>query len=920
MELDCSLIGINETWLSPEILSSTVDITNFNILRNDSPSGLRKHGVCLYYHKSLKIGQTFTDHPNTCGIYLPSFKLYFLLIYRPPSNSPDNNQSLIDYINLFCTGREVCVIGDLNLPTADWFSDPPRATSNNDKNFLDCFSLLGLTQIVHSPTFVPSGRILDLVLSSDPLITALVDVLPPLPGCGHCPVHVSGFFKLSNPLFLAEQRPPCYDWYRADFGSISRAIEDTDWHFIFSSRTLNESYSLFEQILHNLIQHHVPVKHSRLIKSKKWNKNTPSRMKRLKSRSWADYKIIRRRHGRHSPEAYARWHSFVKCNNDIKSFKLSARLDYERNLLSTIKTKPKIFHSYLRNQKSNRPNVGPLRINDELVDDQAVMAEDFVSAFASALSRGSPTHPYPHQICDSSLTDVLLNPQIVSAAISALNENGSMGPDLIHPLLLKRCHTAFSYPLFLLFRKSISTGIVPNSWKSSNIIPIYKKGSPADPLNYRPISLTSVCSKTLERIVVSSINDYIDQHHILSDLQFGFRSGRSVQDQLVLTYDYVTLQYDIGRIVDLILFDFKKAFDLVPHSTLLNKLRLLGFGPPLLDWIGSFLIDREMRVVVSGVSSSSRLVSSGVPQGSVIGPLLFNLFINHIIHGLSSRANLFADDLKLFLSSPRDSGSYLDNMSVLQDDINKLQSRAESWGLIFSAHKCSHLRFVRPYANNPPPVPLFINNSPIQFLSSARDLGLEIDFSLKFHSHIRLVASKASGVSNNLLRGTICRSQDFMKSIFVAHVRPIIDFCSPVWNTGYIGDIKLLESVQRRWTKLVDGMSELSYHNRLKALSLYSIWGRLLRADLILVWKIFNDVNSPLTGLLELSGNTRTRGNPRKLRTILADTEIRRRFFTVRVVRDWNDLPTEVVMSSSLELFKSRLPSALGDRLYFYYD
>ena len=652
---------------------------------------------------------------------------------------------------------------------------------------------------------------------------------------------------------------------------------------------------------------------------KKWNKHTSNRLRKLKSKAWTEFKTTRNCHGRHSPLTYARWHSFVQSNKNIKAFKNASRCSYELELVSNIKTKPKMFHSYLRSHKTNRPTVGPLKINNTVVDDEATMAEDFVSAFASVLTPHLPPLPHMHQHCDSSFSSIPLSPSIVAKAISALNENGSMGPDLIHPLL-KRCKSAISLPLYLLFNKSLTSASVPSSWKVSNIVPIFKKGSPSDPFNYRPISLTSVCSKTLERIVVSSINDYLDTHHILSIHQFGFRSGRSAQDQLLLTYNYITDQYDLGRVVDLILFDFRKAFDLVPHSILLDKLRSLGFASPLLDWIGDFLLDREMKVVISGVSSSARRVESGVPQGSVIGPLLFNLFINHILHDLNSQAKLFADDLKIYRSSLRCLPDYLDSMSILQSDISLLQERASSWGLSFASQKCVHLHFVRPFFDNPDPITLYLDGSPIQLQSSARDLGVEIDINLKFHSHIRTVANKAYGVSNNLLRGTICRTPEFMKSIFIAHIRPIIDYCSPIWNTGYIGDMILLESVQRRWTKLVDGLTELSYYDRLQSLSLFSIWGRLLRADLILVWKSLNNKSKSLTGLFTLSHNSRTRGHPFKLPTLRSNTDIRRRFFTNRVTTVWNNLSSATVMSSSIEIFKSNLPKDLGDLLYFYYD
>ena len=342
-----------------------------------------------------------------------------------------------------------------------------------------------------------------------------------------------------------------------------------------------------------------------------------------------------------------------------------------------------------------------------MTDDPLEMAEHFVSSYHHVLTDFVPPNPQPHQASNSSLSTIDFTIHDVDKALSALDPSGSMGPDLIHPILLKSCHAAVSLPLYLLFSKSLSSSVVPGLWKSSNVSPIYKKGAHADPLNYRPISLTSVCSKTMERILARAMNDYLTDHDLLSNSQFGFRSGRSVQDQLLLTYDHITDEYDQGKIVELILFDFSKAFDLIPHRTIIEKLSLLGFRNPLLGWIADFLRGRDMRVVVAGCTSSPRPVPSGVPQGSVLGPLLFIIFINHLSHDLHSLAGMFADDLKIYLGMPRDPASYSDGVRALQGDIISLAARASSWGLTFAPHKCVRLRFVRPYKDTPPPITSF---------------------------------------------------------------------------------------------------------------------------------------------------------------------------------------------------------------------
>ena len=192
-----------------------------------------------------------------------------------------------------------------------------------------------------------------------------------------------------------------------------------------------------------------------------------------------------------------------------------------------------------------------------------------------------------------------------------------------------------------------------------------------------------------------------------------------------------------------------------------------------------------------------------------------------------------------------------------------------------------------------------------------------VDESLKFHHHINIVASKAAALVNQLLRGTVCRDINFMVTLFVSHIRPILDYASSVWNVGYIGDMKKLERVQRRWTREAEGMAGLDYKERLLRLGLFSIYGRFHRADLIKIWKAFNsDIDVGLLGLLERQSHGATRGHGFKLSIPLCRGEVRRRCWGVRSVGVWNGLPEDVVQSASLETFKKRLDQFMGGKLY----
>ena len=446
------------------------------------------------------------------------------------------------------------------------------------------------------------------------------------------------------------------------------------------------------------------------------------------------------------------------------------------------------------------------------------------------------------------------------------------------------------------------------------MVPIFKKGSRSDPLNYRPVSLLSVPSKCLERLIFQGLHGFLLENCILSDEQFGFRPGRSTEDQLLLTYGFISQRRDSGHVVDLILYDFSKAFDTVNHTILLEKLRCIGLCGQLLAWIHDFLAGRTMQVVVKHTLSLPRNVQSGVPQGSILGPVLFLIYINHVAAHLKGHYKIFADDLKVYMCFTEPEADTMD----FQSDVDLLQETAASWGLMLNLRKCAVMRFQRRYHTLPTPI-YHLNGQQLPFTHSHTDLGVTVDDDLKFHEHARTAARKAGGIAHNFLKATLCREPDFMTHILVTHIRPVLEYASVVWNTGYKEDARRLESVQRLWTRNVKGLEDKDYGERLKSLNLYSVKGRLLRADLIKCWKIFHGL-SPIdpSDFWDTDSDHRTRGNRFKIKVSRQQLDTTTRFFFERIVKDWNSLPDWVVGSASIAEFKSSLAVVLGDRLFAY--
>jgi len=721
-------------------------------------SDFPKHGVCVYIKDSLKSCRCRDTAliPNVLPIFLPDYSLYILTIYRPPSNSPTDNAELVAFITRFCVGKEVLLVGDFNLPSIHWQSESPGdGVTARDELFLNLFDTLGLIQLVREPTFIRSGNVLDLVLSSERDRVQNVVLCPPFPHCGHVLVMFDYLFQgESTNNDPNHERPVVRDWYKGNYDSIRSALLNIDWDLELSYRDVEGTSEFIRKALFDLTCLHVPERKLQVSRPP-WHKHIPRALVRHRSLAWVTYKHERSQFGRTSYQARQSLYEFNRLNIDLMTTTIHLQENYEKSLIEQRASKPKLFHAYIRKKKVSRPKVGPITVRDVLTDSPSAMAESFADAFSSVFVADDLRNPYPHQTSLGQLANINFIERDVQLVLESLKADSSMGPDYLHPYLLKTCAAELSYPVTKLFQKSLNAGLVPNLWKQSWVSPIFKKGSHFDPLNYRPISLTPVLCKSMERLVARQLFGFLDGHFILDDSQYGFRPNRSVIDQLLLTYNYITDWYDKGMVVDLIFFDFKKAFDVVHHKTLLDKLVSIGIAGNLLAWIKSFLCGRLMKVCVGGAFSSTRDVLSGVPQGSVLGPLLFLIFINHIGSQLSSKYMIFADDLKLYFHIPKSKLNNVNYIEEIQEDINTLFNTASSWGLSFAADKCVHLRYAR--SVQVPVVGSFytLNGAPIQSRSFHKDLGITVESNLKFHQHIRNTVNKAGGISSNLLKSTV---------------------------------------------------------------------------------------------------------------------------------------------------------------------
>jgi hypothetical protein len=500
--------------------------------------------------------------------------------------------------------------------------------------------------------------------------------------------------------------------------------------------------------------------------------------------------------------------------------------------------------------------------------------------------------------------------------LQRLDPYKAYGVDGIHPRVLKECAIAFASPVTFLFRRSIDTGVVPELWRRSNVTPIFKKGSKSKASNYRPVSLTCVLGKVMEAIIHDHIVGYCDSHGLISKSQHGFRKHKSCATNLVETRDVLSEALHRGLSVDVVFTDFAKAFDRVPHDRLLLKLALFGICGPLLDWIRAWLSGRWQRVVLGCCESDWKRVTSGVPQGSVLGPLLFVLFINDLCEVIQSHIKLYADDSKIFriIESEEDP-------RLLQADIDAAVEWSGRWLLPFNLEKCKVMHVGTGRKRSAHVYTMISNDGSRHVLETTdleRDLGVLLSRDLKVSAQVDAVVSRANSELGRLKKSFQSRDESLWKTLYTTYVLPHLEYAVVSWAPHLKSDVVKLENVQRRATKTITALRHESYSARLDKLGLITLKARRQQADLIQQFKISHGIEEldflvpQAKPLWQAAARYTLRGHSLSLRPQrVLNCEERRAFFTNRVVSQWNALSEDVVCVNSVPAFKGRINSQI---------
>jgi hypothetical protein len=906
------IVIATESWLRPDIANPEIFPPNYNVYRKDRQG--TGGGVFILVSNKLissTLEEFHSDDHEATWVQVKEQKGPNITVgayYRPPKGDLETLEHFGSIINSVSRTTEGTIIlgGDFNLPGVDWQSMSCKhqaATPALSKCLLDIAQDNSLEQIVDEPT--RGDNTLDLVFTNNATLINNAQSMPPLsPQADHNTVFVDMNIK---PKVCRQPPRKVYKYNKGDWNTIKEEVNNLSDRMLQEEAqlTTQELWDKTESGLQDIISKHVPSKMVKGFKNPPWfngELKQTFQQRNVAYRRWVRTKSHQDEMEFHSLKAKAQrmWRGAKdKYTNSIFDPQ-DGDDDYDKRRTQPLKK----FFGFVKSLKKDASGVAPLKKDGVLVSDAKgkanILNHQYASVFTEENTETVPDlGPSPHQ--------KMLHPTVtqlgVQKLLASLNPNKAAGPDKLSPRFLREVSEELS-PLYTrLFQKSLDDGQVPSQWKTANVSPIFKKGEKYDPANYRPVSLTAVTSKCLEHIVAKSIMSHVEDRGLLTDSQHGFRPRRSCETQILNLTQELIKSMSEGQQYDVNVMDFSKAFDRVPHHRLLCKVEFYGIQEPTLSWLRSFLKHRSQRVLVDGEASEHCDVISGVPQGTVLGPVLFLLFINDLPTVIDSQCKLFADDLVVY-RQVRDQ----EDVQALQRDMNSLEKWESTWGMKFHPDKCEHITITR--KRKPLVSSYTLRGHPLKKVDQAKYLGVSISSDLDWKGHINKSVTKANRSLGFLKRNLKSAPQNIRETAYKTLVRPQVEYCGAIWDPYTANLTNKVEMVQRRSARFV----LRRYHYMSSVGSMISLLGwetlqvRRAKTRLVLLYKATQQLIAVDSHLYLNPTNMPTRqSHSQTFRQISTRANYHKFSFYPRTIPLWNCLPAPIAEASSAVEFKAGL-------------
>ena len=793
------LILVSETHLNNSVSKTLEDISGYDLFRKDRTR--YGGGVAIYVRATLSAVRRHDleiDNIELIWIEFKTEKKSNLVgcCYRPPGQSLAQSNSFLSSfensleLSLDSQPNSLTIMGDFNDRCTTWNS---LHSSSELGNRLHSLLLnLNLFQLIKEPT--RELNLLDLLITDSPIHFYDSGTLPPLPGCDH-----NIIFGKYRYTYTTSSRYSRKIW-KYDLGNYTEMNNDLKIRLsnIQYSDINKSTIELSNNILKSM-ENYVPYRNVHINqKNKPWF--TPHVKKlykkcykyfRLKNRINNDINIDNYKQARHEAKA---------------AFRL-ARKNYYKNIsdkLANADTTPKYFWKLVKEVYNNNTNssIPPLLDNGILYTDDKEKAEILNDYFVaqSILPPSENNLPVFTYLTCARLDRIEITPENVKKLLLSVNINKAVGPDKIHNRILKECAESLHKPLAELFQNSLNVGIFPETWKEAAVSSIFKKIDRQIKSNYRPISLLACISKIFEKLVFDKFYNYLIENNLLNANNSGFKPNDSAQNRLLAILETVYAGFDNHQDSIFISLDISKAFDRVWHKGLLFKLKQYGITGNLLLWFNSYLSHRCQRVVVGGKTSSIKYLKAGVPQGSILGPLLFILYINDMTTNLKSNVHQFADDTNLLLTVENPTSA----IEILNHDLSLLKSWADQWRVSFNPTKTNFMIFTlknkRTTYN-----PIIFDNVQIEETTELVSLGLTINQNLNWNNHVLKLLAKASKRLYILRKYRNLLPRIALTRIYTSMIRPILEFGDIIYDSTTLSTGQSLESFQRQAAIICSG-------------------------------------------------------------------------------------------------------------------
>ena len=810
--------------------------------------------------------------------------------YRPPNlgvEPLEHLQVALDSIKQqFRSSNKVLILGgDFNAPNINWLTSSVIPSCPNKAVHEKLLELLAdnhLSQMQKAPT--RQANVLDLYCTDKP---GLVRYTETIPGISDHEIVVTD--AALRPEIIKKTPRKVFVYKKANWSAIKTELDKFSIEFTRSvgERSVEENWLKFKNVLQGLVDKYIPSRMTSCRHHLPWITPTIRRLCRKKCRLYN----LARKSGKDK-----HWSNYKECKQQVRNALRNAHDDYINRILSEglAQNDSKKFWKYIKAKKQDSLGVSPIKQNGTLHSDNKTKAEllsnQFKSVFTPKSNNNLPSMngaPYP------TIAPLNITEPGVKKLLQNIKVNKASGPDNLPARILKELAPNISGCLTQIFRQSLSTGTLPKDWKVAQIAPIFKKGNRHLPENYRPVSLTSLCAKIMEHILCHHIRNHLDKYKILTKCQHGFRAYHSCESQLITSTQDLLMSIENKIQTDVLVLDLAKAFDKVPHDMVLHKASHYGLRGEILLWLKDFLIGRSQSVVVDGIHSTSVEVTSGVPQGTVLGPTLFLIHINDLPESVSSTTRLFADDCILYRQIVSDNDHV-----VLQEDLNKLSSWASRWGMKFNATKCEAMS-VGPLRTS---YTYKLEGYALNVVNFTKYLGITIADDLSWSQHVNNITAKANSKIGLLWRNLKNCPRKIKEQAYFSLVRSGLEYSSTVWDPYLKKDVQKIEQVQRRAARFVSGDygPRSSVKELINLLHWESLAKRRERSRSKMLAKILSETIA-IDGSLLQRADDRTRANhDKKLKNVYARSTQYKQSFFPRTIPSWN-LLTQKDVDAMLE-------------------